>query len=300
MLHNDCAIKPEDYDLSIVQPNLTSRTLEKLLKKHALAKDCVILDVWCRTGRLTRMLANLKPNATIFGLDSEEAMLSFASAQPSVHANIHYHHTNYTRMAENVKTKADMVISAWHADYLSAEERADCLSELKACMKPGGILVLQHGTGKSVLHDCIHAVIKSPEWESLFAESHLHSPHYSFADNLVEQETVQYEYHTTNEMIKFKNRDEFKHYVRTLFLKEWPRLNSDERLEQAILDQVVDQYLQQNPTKGSLISLTVPTHLQIVRMPALVDAIQNAGGSPLARRSGEEAPQKSELLRCGY
>ncbi len=127
-----------------------------------------VVDLGCGDGLLTATLAKRWATADVFGIDSDDAMLAAADAQPKSQARLSFRKGNllsWSACDEGFET-IDVVVSnaamQWDLDHLSR------LSHTFAQITPGGYLAFQvPGNLDDPHHQAIRALRAATQWKNI-------------------------------------------------------------------------------------------------------------------------------------
>jgi tRNA (cmo5U34)-methyltransferase len=143
----------EDYELVIPAfpnyHNIQTLGVEET-RKHTIVKDApFIIEIGCGTGETTQLLHEAIPNATIFGIDNEPAMLEQARtrfkeienpAQGAVEF-FEFDALQYVTEHRKERPKCDIIISAQTTHNFENSYRREFYKGAFNCLWPGGTYI---------------------------------------------------------------------------------------------------------------------------------------------------------------
>jgi ubiquinone/menaquinone biosynthesis C-methylase UbiE len=127
-----------------VQRDAISESQMLLIEEHIcslldLHPDDTLLDVCCGNGLITRRLA--KYCKQVVGVDFSKRLI--ASAQEYIELkNLSFIEEDATRLASSLDLKFDKILLYFSFQYLNTTQGALVISEMKALLKPGGIILI--------------------------------------------------------------------------------------------------------------------------------------------------------------
>lgn len=135
------------------------------LREFPLAEDDKVLDLGCRTGSITPVIAAKVPNGIVIGLDSE-AMLS--------HAREYYPASNIIYMESDLKSLPFIEQFDKACAFLSlnrVNEQKQALNSLYKALKfKGKAIITRPGKQPSNLWPVVHELIKLEHWAPYFPD----------------------------------------------------------------------------------------------------------------------------------
>lgn len=206
-----------------------------------------ILDVGCRNGKITGLLAHLNPDSTISALTTSNIFLNAIKQDPTLQtlSKVHFEQADVTEF--NYKEKYDKVVSfsclTWY------ENKEKIVSNIYQSLKPGAKAYLQFFVdhGQDWFDACIFAIAAKPEWKSYFQQFKKKVDHIKPGAFLSQAEKIGFVIQQSNlpkRQVLLPNEQYFKHWLIT-----WSSHFSylpPEKVD-AFFDEVVEYYIYQHP-----------------------------------------------------
>ena len=150
----------------------------EMLKRYTFKGTESVLDIGCGNGRVTATIANQVPNGHVIGLDSSQAMITFASQSYMAIPNVSFIHGNASDFS--FTEKSDLITSFSALHWVPDQEKvlAHCSQQLK---KGGTLLIsMSRPIREQPLIDALDIVCAHQEWSHYFA-SFEEGPYMAFA-----------------------------------------------------------------------------------------------------------------------
>lgn len=180
-----------------------------------------VLEVGCRNGQMTWVLAEKYPHLNILGVDKEKSFIDAAtlSSKYDQHkTRVQFHHSDYENLSS--KQEFDAVVSFYCINWLEKARRRSVFQAIKEVLKPGGKAYLQIflSHGRKRFDSCIRDVVGQQKWSSFFPKEGLplnkvylseicsHVEESGLLFDKAEMRTFSY---------PFARKDEFKDFVRS-------------------------------------------------------------------------------------
>ena len=124
-------------DLSIYSPwNLTLNNVLNFIKQNSQAESKV-LDLMCGTGFLLNKIKTERPDLALFGIDSNEDFISFATKN---YPNIEFSVKDVFNIVEDIKF--DIIICTGGTHHLKDEIKLSFLNIIKKSLNPNGVAII--------------------------------------------------------------------------------------------------------------------------------------------------------------
>lgn len=129
-----------------------------------------ILEVGCRSGRTTALLASLNPDSTITALTTSQTFLDAIKENSALQSLSHVHFELADITAFDAKHKYDKVVSFSCLTWFQDKEKI--IANIYQALKPGAKAYLQFFVdhGQEWFDSCVFAIARLPEWKSYFQD----------------------------------------------------------------------------------------------------------------------------------
>lgn len=214
-----------------------------------------ILDVGCRNGKITGLLAHLSPDSTITALTTTTGFLNAIKQDPTLQSlpQVHFEQADVT--AFNYHEKYDKAVSfsclTWY------ENKEKIVSNIYQSLKSGAKAYLQFFVdhGKNWFDTCVFTIAEKPEWKSYFQHFKKRVNHIKPGEFLSQAEKIGFVIEQSNlpkRQVLLANEQYFKNWLIT-WSSHFPYL-PQEKID-AFFNEVVEYYLQQHPkdNKGRIV-----------------------------------------------
>lgn len=193
------------------------------------------IDAGCGTGKITRELLNLLPDATVVAVDYSDTMLAVAERElaPIYEGRVRFVQADLAEITpDRVGGPVDLIFSTatfhWLPDHNLLFRR------LSALLNPGGYLIAQCGGGPNLARFrkrtfALHAEPEFAPWYTGWREPWTFSDDREAKRRLVDAGFVDAETGLEHHPAVLANADEYAEFIRTVILREHLRpLPSDE------------------------------------------------------------------------
>ncbi|HTX92984.1 MAG TPA: methyltransferase domain-containing protein [Anaerolineales bacterium] len=234
----------------------------ELIAKLDLQGGERILDIGCGDGKVSAELASGLATGSVLGVDNSPEMVALAETvfPPMKHPNLRF------RLADAValpfRNEFDVVFS--NATLHWVLDHAPVLEGIAGSLKPGGrILIQMGGRGNAAAVVAASDIVRArPEWRDSFAGFQFPYGFYGpeeYRDWLEAAGLVPLRVELLQKDMAHKDRTAFEGWLRTTWLPYTQRIAEERR--EAFVQQVADQYLDDNPASPDGV-----VHLAMVRL----------------------------------
>ncbi len=220
---------------------------ERVLAKVPTEGIGVAIDAGCGTGKITRELLNLLPDATVIAVDYSDTMLAVAERElrPEYGDRVRFVQADLSELTPDVTgTPADLIFSTATFHWLPDHDLL--FRRLFALLNPGGHLIAQCGGGPNLASfiERAETIHHDPEfaryyegWSGpwLFAND-VETAERMTAAGFVEVET-DLEYHPA----QMNSAEEYAEFIRTVILREHLRPLPNDEMKQRYVQLLTDQ-----------------------------------------------------------
>lgn len=273
--------QPATHHQSSPQTNMALNVLEYTFKSHPLTGDEVIMDAWCRTGKLaTELSQRLHGRGRVIAYDDNAEMLGFANAKRKPTHKVTFIQRDFSDAATEFEDEADIVISAWHLPFVAADKQPAYLRSLHHRVKPGGLLIIMCPEAHPDLTQAIDAVTFSAAWSDKFASKHIQA---NMINELALNELIQLakieiaETDARPLRHQFNSKQDLANFIAGMLANHLTHL-TEESAQQAFINEVTDTYLKAVKHTEKRIPYQVTVRTMIASQPKLENI--NALSSP--------------------
>jgi trans-aconitate 2-methyltransferase len=237
------------------------RWAQELISKLSLAGNESILDIGCGDGKVTFELSLQVPEGNVLGIDASPDMISLArrTYPPRRFQNLTFQLKDAREL--DFTEKFHLVFSNATLHWIT--DHRPVLEGIRRSLRPGGRILLQMGgQGNALgLFKPLEQVMERATWNKYFTDFTFPYGFYGPEEYSIWLEDAGLKAKRIELIPKDKihsDKEDLAGWVRTTWLPYTQRV--PENLREAFIDEVVEKYIEENPSSDGLI------HVQIVRL----------------------------------